>query len=645
MAFTANEFSKRLCGLLIFGMTSLFCDEKESVKSLNNNILSQGGTMPKLRDQIPEQDRWNVAALYPDPGVWKRDLLQVQGSGKSPYWPELKSYQGKLKDPSVAASFFDLYFGLDRRLSKLHTYAHLRLDEDLGNDAFKHDFGLISTLLHAFQLESSWIEPEILGLTDDEYRRLTGHPSLKSYQFYLEKVGRMRPHMLSPELEELVALSGKALDTAYKAFGALNNADLTFPPAVDSKGVEHPLSNGTYLSYLGSTDRDLRKSAFLNLHRSYEAHANTLCELLQGQVQSHLFIAKARKFSSCVDAALYPNAVDVSVYTNLIASVRKNLPLMHEYIAFRKKQMKLDEIHIYDLYARLVDEVKMEMTYPEACAAVVTSVAPLGAEYQNILKRGLTQDRWVDVFENAKKRSGAYSSGCYDSMPYILMNYHGTFRDAQTLAHEAGHSMHSFLSRKNQPYIYADYSIFVAEVASTFNELLLLSLMKEKAKSKQELAYLINDEIERIRGTIFRQTLFAEFELQLHKWAEEGVPLTPDLLKKHYVQLNRDYYGPEIVLDPELEIEWARIPHFYYNFYVYQYATGLSAAMALNQKAVASQEAKDRYLEFLSSGGSRYPLDLLKKAGVDMRTSEPVDAALRRFGDLVAELKKLGAAE
>lgn len=596
--------------------------------------------MQKTRDQIPEQDRWNVGALYSDPNAWKTDLLKIQGQEKTPHWPELKSYQGRLKDPEIAATFFEFYFGLDRKLSKLHTYAHLRLDEDLGNDTFKHDYGLISTLIHDFQLESSWIEPEILSLSDIDYHHLTSHPSLKSYQFYLEKIGRMRPHMLAPELEELLALSGKALDTSYRTFGALNNADLTFQPALDSKGQEYTLSNSTYLTYLRSPDRNLRKTAFQNLHQGYEAHANTLCELIQGQIQSHLFFARARKFDGCLEAALFPHAVDRSVYENLIRSVRKNLPLMHEYIAMRKKQMGLDQIHIYDLYVPLVDEVDIKMSYPEACDVVVASVAPLGVEYQNTLKKGLVEDRWVDVFENARKRSGAYSSGCYDSMPYILMNYHGNFSDVQTLAHEAGHSMHSYLSREHQPYIYSQYPIFVAEVASTFNEQLLIHEMKKKAKNQKERAYLINDELERIRGTIFRQTLFAEFELQLHKWAEEGVPLTPALLKKHYLQLNRDYYGPDIVLDSELEIEWARIPHFYYNFYVYQYATGLSAAMSLYQKAMNSKEATSRYLEFLSSGGSKYPLDLLERTGVNMRSSEPIDAALKRFGDLIEEFKR-----
>lgn len=597
--------------------------------------------MPKTRDQIPEQDRWNVGALYANPEAWKNDLTAALGAEKAPHWPAIKNYQGKLKDPASAAAFFSMYFGLDRHLGKLYTYAHLRLDEDLGNDTLKENFGRISSLLHDFQLESSWVEPELLGLSDAEYRQLVQHPSLKGYQFYLEKIGRMRPHTLTPDKEELVALTGQALDTAHKTFSALTNADMTFQPIVDSEGKEHPLSNGAYLGYVKSSDRTLRKNAFLNLHRGYSTYANTLCELIQGQMQSHLFIARARRFNSCLEAALFPHAIQPSVYHNLIAAVKKNLPLLHAYVSFRKEQMKLDEIHIYDLFPPLVQEMDIRMDYSQACQEVVASVAPLGQEYQETLRQGLLQDRWVDVFENARKRSGAYSSGCYDSMPYILLNYHGFLSDVETLAHEAGHSMHSFLSRKNQPYIYSHYPIFVAEVASTFNEQLLFHQMKKKAKNKMEQAYLINSEMERIRGTIFRQTMFAEFELQLHTWVEEGVPLTPSLLKDFYLKLNREYYGPDLVLDEELAIEWARIPHFYYDYYVYQYATGLSAAMTLYKKVMSSPQARDRYLEFLSSGGSRYPLDLLQRAGVDMQTTEPVEEALHRFGELMAELKSV----
>lgn len=596
--------------------------------------------MPVARDEVPTKDRWNVEALYSNPDSWKLELKATQGGGEKPRWPELSKYKGKLQDPLVVANLFDSYLELQRKLEKLHTYAHLRLDEDLGNDTFKSDFGLISTLIHEFSLETSWIEPEFLSLSEDQFKKLIADARLTPYRFHLEKIGRMRPHTLSPEQEELMALSGKALDTSYRAFGALNNADLTFKPAVDSKGEEFPLSNGTYLSYLRSSDRALRKSAFENIHRGFEAHANTLCELIQGQVQSHLFIARARKFNSCLEAALFPNQINKAVYENLIASVRARLPLMHEYVALRKKLLKLPDIHVYDLYVPLVEEAESNMDYEAARQAVVASVAPLGTKYHEALKKGLMEERWVDVYENIRKRSGAYSSGCYDSMPYILMNYHGTLNDVLTLAHEAGHSMHSLLSRMHQPYIYSQYPIFVAEVASTFNEQLLLKHLKTKAKSKKDQVFLANYQIEGIRGTIFRQTLFAEFELQLHKWAEAGVPLTPALLKKHYVQLNKEYYGPDLVVDPELEIEWARIPHFYYNFYVYQYATGLSAALALFQKAMNDEKAKERYLEFLSSGGSKYPIELLKGAGVDMEKPDAVNAAMDYFKTLLDELKK-----
>lgn len=640
MRFFAIKFSRILSGLLILSGSPSGLYSGESAKSLKISYLGKEKTMVKNRSEVPVEDRWNVEALYPDEQIWRVELAEVRGEEGGSRWPHMRLYKGRLSNPEDVAALFESYLEIQRKLEKLHTYAHLRLDEDLGNDAFKSDFGLISTLIHDFQLETSWIEPEFMSLNEADFKKLTSHPILKPYRFYLEKMGRMRPHTLAPEQEELMALSGKALDASYRAFGALNNADLAFQSAIDSKGKEHPLSNGTYLSYLRSPDRELRKSAFVNLHKTFESHANTLCELIQGQIQSHLFFARARKFDSCLNAAIFPHQIDPSVYENLIASVRKHLPLMHEYIAYRKKFLKLPEIHVYDLYVPLVEEMESNMNYTDACKAVVESVAPLGPDYQNSLKKGLLEERWVDVYENARKRSGAYSSGCYDSMPYILMNYQGTLNDVLTLAHEAGHSMHSFLSRRNQPYIYSQYPIFVAEVASTFNEQLLLKHLKSKAKSKKDLAFLINYQIEGIRGTIFRQTLFAEFELQLHKWAEEGIPLTPALLKKHYAQLNREYYGPDLAIDPELEIEWARIPHFYYNFYVYQYATGLSAALALFQKAVQKQEMRERYLQFLSSGGSHFPLDLLQKAGVDMRQPAPVDAALDYFGELLTEFKK-----
>jgi oligoendopeptidase F len=596
--------------------------------------------MLPTRSEIPLKNKWNVEALYSDPSLWMKDLTAVKGKGEFPRWPELKMFQGRLGDPKALGEFMHHYLSLDRKLSKLSTYAHLRLDEDLGNDEFKRNYGLITSINHDFRMETSWLEPEILSLSDQAVQRLVNEPSLAPYRFHFERILRMRPHTLSSDKEELLALSGKALEASYKAFAALNNADMTFKPAIDSKAKEFPLTNGTYSSLIHSPDRALRKSAMLNLHLGYQNHINTLCELLQGQTQSHLFNARARNFTDCVTAALFSNQIDSSVVYQLVEAVKKGRAFMEEYLALRKSVLNLDELHAYDLSSPLVEEANMSLTYNEACQAVVESVAPLGPEYQDALRKGLLEDRWVDPFENAKKRSGAYSSGCYDSMPYILMNFHGTLYDTMTLAHEAGHSMHSFLSRKNQPYVYAQYPIFVAEVASTFNEQLLMDHLMKKAKTKKEKAYLINDQIDRIRGTIFRQTLFAEFELNIHKLAEQGQPLTPSLLNRIYADLMREYYGPLFVMDPEIEVEWARIPHFYYDFYVYQYATGVSAAMALHEQVLKSPVARDRYVKFLSSGGSKYPLDLLKEAGVDMTTSAPIDAALKRFGYLVKELKK-----
>jgi oligoendopeptidase F len=591
------------------------------------------------RSELPSTNKWNVEALYSDPSHWAQELTTIQGQKGSPRWPELKMFQGKLSDPKAVAAYMEKYLKLDRMLNKLYTYAHLRMDEDLGNDEFKKNYGLIISLAHDFQLETSWVEPELLSLSDREIQRLMQEPSLAPYRFALERIVRMKPHTLSSEKEELIALSGKALDATGKAFSALINADLTFKPVVDSNGQELPLSNGTYLSYQTSPNREIRKQAFVNLHEKYASYLNTICELIQGKVNAHVFNAKARKYPDSLTAATFGNQIDAKVVTRLIETIRKGRAAMGEYLDLRKEVLKVDQIHAYDLTAPLVAESRDKMTYAEACQNVIDSVAPLGAEYQNALRKGLLEERWVDPYESARKRSGAYSSGCYDSMPYILMNFHGNLRDVETLAHEAGHSMHSYLSKKNQPYIYSQYPIFVAEVASTFNELLLLDHLMKKAKTKQDRAFLLCDMIDRIRTTIVRQTLFAEFELKMHQMVEQGQPLTPSLLNHLYASLLKDYYGDALAIDPQLEVEWARIPHFYSNFYVYQYATGLSAAMALYEKAIRSTEARDRYLKFLSSGGSKYPLDLLKEAGVDMTSSAPIEAALKRFGELVKELR------
>lgn len=641
MMIYATKFSKSLRRLLINGSLSLAVYGFFDLNALeNSNLNSDEGNMTKDRSLLKKEEKWNVEALYQDSSSWSKDFISLKEVEGKAFWEKIGAYRGKLNDPKIASSFFDLYFGLDRKLSKLYTYAHLKMDEDLGDDHSKHDFGLITSLIHDFQEKCSWIEPELLSLQEKEFDSLKESSLMAPYRFFLEKMGRMRPHTLSAEMEAMMALSSKAMDSSYKAFGALNNADLKFDKAVDSLGNEYPLSNGSYALYLRSSDRTLRKTTFFNLLKGFESHVNTLCELLNGQAESHLYHAKARKFSSCLEAALFSHKIDTKVYENLIESVSKATPIMHRYISLRKKWQGLDELHPYDLMAPIVENVETKMDYLSACQEVISSVALLGKEYQDEVKKGLTEERWVDVYETPRKRSGAYSSGCYDSMPYILLNYQGTLQDVLTLAHEMGHSMHSFLSRKNQSYLYSSYPIFVAEVASTFNEQLLLKQLKEKAKSKEERAYLINYEIEGIRGTIFRQTLFAEFELQLHRFLEEGTPVTPLLLKNLYMKLNQKYYGPDLVLDEEYAVEWARIPHFYYNFYVYQYATGLSAAMALFELAQKSDASVAKYLHFLSSGGSNYPVELLAKAGVDMYSEEVVGAAMRKFEALINELEE-----
>lgn len=597
----------------------------------------------KTRKEVSVEDRWNVEALTPSLEIWRQKLAQSLENPSAPYWPNLLATRGKLGEGAhVLKQTLDLSFSISRNLEKLYTYAHLRHDEEITHDEHKVAYQQVANLLSDYQQESAWIEPEILALPAETMQTYLDAPLLSEYRFYLEKLIRMRPHTLTADQEELLALSSKPLQTTPKAFSALNNADIKLGKVKDQSGTERELTHGSYQLYLRSPDRTLRENAFRGMQEKYLQLENTLCELLYGQVQAHLFTAKARHFSSCLEAALFPKKVDLSVYHSLIQAVRKGLPTLHRYVGLRQKLLHLPEVHLYDMYVPLVPKVDMHMNYREAEDLVIESVAPLGEDYQRALKQGLKSDRWVDRFENKNKRSGAYSSGCYDSYPYILMNFKGILRDTFTLAHEAGHSMHSLLSNQNQPYPYSHYPIFVAEVASTFNEELLMDLLLKKTENRDQRLFLVNEKIEDIRATLFRQTMFAEFELKIHTLVEANSPLTPTLLKEIYTQLNRDYFGEKAVIDEEIAIEWARIPHFYYNFYVYQYATGISAALSLAEGVLKkAPKAQENYLSFLKSGGSLYPTDLLKLAGVDVTTPAPVEAALRKFDELVTELEKL----
>ncbi len=592
------------------------------------------------RNQVDSKHCWNVEALYPSWKAWEEDLT-LWGREKSlPHWPELEALKESWKrGVEGLKKLLDTQCLFERHLSKLYTYAHLRHDEDVAEEVGKKAYTRATSLLHAFSQEVAWIEPALLAHPEEELLSWLRSSVLDSYRFYLERILRVGSHVLPVAEEELLARAGKSLESVSLAFGAFNSADLKFPPVMDSQGVSHELTHGKYQVYLHSQDRVLRKGAFTHLHQAFSSFENTLCELLSGQVQCHLLTKGARRYSSCVEAALFPNQIDISVYRSLIKAVRSRLPVLHRYLSLRKKVMGLDQLHLYDLSVPLVADVETKIPYEEAVQLILDSVAVLGTEYQTQLEKGLKRDRWVDLYENKRKRSGAYSSGCYDSMPYILMNYEGTLNDVMTLTHEAGHSMHSLLSRTHQPYHYAGYSIFVAEVASTFNEELLIRHLLSKSPSKEQTAFLINQKLDGLRGTLLRQTLFAEFELKLHEWAEAGTPLTPTLLKTEYRALSETYFGSGVHLDPVADVEWARIPHFYYNFYVYQYATGISAAHALVERVM--QEGESAYLTFLSSGSSQYPLDLLKRAGVDMTTPHPVEKAMDYFDSLTSQLETL----
>lgn len=599
--------------------------------------------MAQTRDEIAQSDRWNLSHLYPSLAAWKKEFKKLVTSDVPPFFEKLCKNRGKLnKGPKYLHETLTLFFETERNLRKLYTYAHLLHDEEITKEEPKKAFDMVCNVYHQFSQETAWMQPEIFEMEDKKLKSYLKDPVLKEYHFFLEKLYRLKQHTLSEKEEAIMALAGQALDTPHKAFSAINNADFKFGKVKDAKGKEHELTHASYGLFLRSPDRTLRKNAFMAIQRKYMDYENSLCELLSGAVQSHLFDARARKFNSCLEAALYPKNIDVEVYHALIQAVRSKASLLHRYMKLRKKLLGLDELHCYDLYVPLVQSVDMRFDYDEAEDLVINSMKPLGEKYVAELNAGLKKGRWVDRYENKNKRSGAYSSGCFDSMPYILMNYKGILRDVFTLAHEAGHSMHSLLSRKNQPYHYSDYAIFVAEVASTFNEEFLMQNLIGKAKSQKEKAFLLNEKLEDIRGTLFRQVSFAEFELFIHELAEKRQPITPKILKDKYMELTAFYFGPAVTLDPEIAIEWARIPHFYYNFYVYQYATGIAASMALAEHVRSgTSRAREKYLEFLSSGSSDYPINLLAKAGVDMRSTEPVLDAMKEFETLLDEFEKV----
>lgn len=594
--------------------------------------------MLKERQEVDKKNCWDLDPLYISFQDWEKDYQSLIQENENPL-KKLFSYRNSLKEGSgTCYECIDLLMAIDRKLSKLYTYAHLKHHEDVSHEQHKKAEGLARLLYFDFQKISSWIEPELLQLPLVTLEVFLKDKKLSPYRVYLEKIVRLKPHTLSVDQEELMSIASKALQAPREIFSAYNNADIVFDKIEDEKGDLYDLSQGSYHFYMQSKDRVLRKNAFEGLHKQYQRFENTISEVLQGQVQTHLFNATARRYKTCLEAALFPHRIDTQVYHALIETVKARKQVMHDYVSFRKKHFNLDVVHGYDMHVSCVPDVSFKFDFDEAVEIVIDAVKVLGKEYQQTLEKGLKQQRWVDRYENARKRPGAYSSCCYDSYPYILMNYQGTLSDVLTLAHEAGHSMHSLLSNKNQPYQYCNYTIFVAEVASTFNEELVFRSLLEKMKSPQEKLFLINKKMDAIRSTLFRQTLFAEFELEIHTLAEAGTPLTPSVFKGLYKELNEQYHGKDFCSDDLIQYECLRIPHFYSNFYVYQYATGISAAQALVDKVIREGDASS-YLKFLSSGSSNYSLDLLKIAGVDMLSKAPVEVAIGEFSRLFKELE------
>jgi len=593
------------------------------------------------RDAIPAKDTWDLDGLYTSGETWRADVQSLESQME-----EYAAFQGTLGESAQklkACLEFDLAFS--RTLEKVYTFAHLRNDEDKTHNTHQANYETVTRLLTQYQQARSFINAEIMDIPEATMQSFMDHPELELYRLYLERQLRYRPHTLSKKEEALLAASSEIARTANNAFGMLDNADLKLGTVKDEKGREIAITHGNLPSLLQKYDRRVRKETFETFYQAYEGHKFTYSTLLASSIKKDLFYAQARNYPSVREMNLFTENIAVDVYDNLITTVHNHLDPLYRYFELRRKILKLDELHVYDTSVPLVEDLEWHMSYDEAVDKIGAALAPLGSEYVEVMKNGLGKDRWVDRYENRGKRSGAYSSGCYDSNPFILMNYlDDNINSVYTLAHEAGHSMHSYLANRNQPYLYADYTIFVAEVASTFNEALLTRYFLSQDISRDMRIYLVCREIDNIRGTLYRQTMFAEFEHQMYRAAEAGQAMTVETFQGIYRKLLETYFGDGVVLDDCLSLECFRIPHFYFGFYVYKYATGISAAYALADRVLNGGPAElNDYLNFLKSGGSQFPIDLLKGAGVDMSSPKPIETALTQFGRLVSELETLTA--
>ena len=590
----------------------------------------------KREEQKPE-NTWRLEDLYEN-----EELFSQDGEKLDALMNQFAELQGTLKNGREALlKALQLYEEMNQIFEKLYVYANQRNHEDTANAKYQKMSGETQIIAAKLSQVTSWLESEILELDEAALRNeMEQEPQLKKYDWFLTQITRKKAHILDKEKEALLARVSELAQTPSNVFAMFNNADITFPEITDKKNEKKKLTVGTFISYMESKDRTLRQHAFQTLYGEYRQYINTLSAAYYGNAKQADFFAKERHYVNAMEEALDESNIPMEVYQNLITAMNEHLPAMYRYVKLRKKMLGYQELHMYDVYVPMVETPEKKYSFEEAKELVISALAPLGKDYQALLQEGFDH-RWIDVYENEGKRTGAYSWGAYGTHPYVLLNYHGSLNDVFTLAHEMGHALHSWHSDHKQPYLYAGYKIFVAEVASTCNEALLISDLLKRSEDPAERKYLINYFLDQFKGTMYRQTMFAEFEMRTHDIVSQGGVLTAEQLCELYLTLNKKYFGEDMISDPEIAYEWARIPHFYTPFYVYQYATGFAAAIAISSKILKGEEGiVDKYKQFLSSGSSMDPIDLLKICGVDMSTPQPVEEALEVFEEYLTELEK-----
>lgn len=598
----------------------------------DNNVRKLPG-----RSEIPANLKWDVESVFADDEKWEAAYTETEN-----LLAHAAEFAGTLSDsPERLHEWLSFREKLLQALDRIFLYAQMKKDEDNGNPTYQGLADRAQNLSVRTSAALAFEEPELLAIGEEKLNDWLKAPELQLYRRYFDELLRQKPHIRNQAEEELLALAGEVCAAPRNIFNLFNNADIKFPAVLNENGEQVKITNGNYIKLLESPSRAVRRDAFLGLHTTYATYQNSLAAMLSANIKKNIFAAKARNFDSALDMALFAEEIPASVYDNLIDGVHAALPLFQKYLELRRRALKLDELHLYDIYTPLAQTQQREIPYEEAVQTVLEALAPLGEDYLKTAKTAFT-DGWVDVMENKGKTSGAYSTGTFGSKPFILLNYQGNLNSVFTLAHELGHSMHSYYSHKNQPYIYSDYEIFVAEVASTVNENLLLRCLLNKEQDKAGRLMLVSHYLDDFRGTLFRQTMFAEFEKLTHAAAEKGEAISCQYFRDVYYQLNLDYFGKNVVVDHEIDMEWSRIPHFYRSFYVYKYATGMAAATALAAGILSGDPAKvSAYIEFLSGGSSKSPIELLRGAGVDMESPATLESAMQTFSDMIDELERL----